>query len=218
MFQIHLSTWKPGANFCFFSTGARAPRDSAFWRASTPTVDVTLLSAPAPASSRPSRPIEMEPPADVRVVIDGMAPFVARSGDAFVERIRATEAGNPKFAFVDPTSEWYPYFTAKVNEARAAQQQQQQQQQGNAQQQQQPPQQGSAQQAAPPQQHAAAPVVAEAQLDPAAKARLEKERVCCPFTPPRRLSTTPRLHPPSRCALGDDDSFQTCSEMGKTST
>lgn len=51
---------------------------------------------------------------------DKTAAFVAANGAVFEARLRTSEAGNPKFAFLDPAHALHPLFRERVSAQRAA--------------------------------------------------------------------------------------------------
>ena len=57
----------------------------------------------------------LQPPADIAVIIDKTATFVARNGPEFENRIRA-EQNSAKFSFLQPNDPFHPYYRAKLAE------------------------------------------------------------------------------------------------------
>ncbi len=58
------------------------------------------------------------PPPDIRAIADKTAEFVSRNGVEFEARIIATNAGNPKFRFMNSDDVYRMYFDFKVREFR----------------------------------------------------------------------------------------------------
>lgn len=54
------------------------------------------------------------PPPEIRNIVDKTASFVARNGFEFEARIKANEAGNAKFNFLNPTDPYHAYYQSKV--------------------------------------------------------------------------------------------------------
>ena len=57
----------------------------------------------------------VEPPADLKIIIDKTAAFVARNGPEFETRIK-NEQNNTKFTFLQPNDPFHAYYRAKVVE------------------------------------------------------------------------------------------------------
>ncbi|XP_041971765.1 protein suppressor of white apricot isoform X2 [Aricia agestis] len=58
----------------------------------------------------------VEPPDEVKVVIDKMAAYVARNGDEFAEIVRAKN--DPRFTFLDPENEYHAFYKKLMQEKR----------------------------------------------------------------------------------------------------
>jgi len=58
----------------------------------------------------------LQPPPDLKTIIDKTATFVARNGPEFETRILKNEENNAKFAFLQPNDPYQPYYKAKVAE------------------------------------------------------------------------------------------------------
>lgn len=58
------------------------------------------------------------PPPEVRNIVDRTANFVARNGPEFEDRIRANEADNAKFNFLNPNDPYHAYYAHKLKEFR----------------------------------------------------------------------------------------------------
>merc|ERR1712142_198599 len=56
------------------------------------------------------------PPPEVRNIVDRTANFVARNGPEFEDRIRANEADNIKFDFLNPDDPYNAYYAHKLKE------------------------------------------------------------------------------------------------------
>lgn len=74
------------------------------------------------AISRPTIGI-IYPPPEVRNIVDKTANFVARNGPEFEERIRANEANNVKFNFLNPNDPYHAYYQHKKREFHESDQQ-----------------------------------------------------------------------------------------------
>ncbi|KNC54927.1 pre-mRNA-splicing factor sap114 [Thecamonas trahens ATCC 50062] len=60
------------------------------------------------------------PPPGVKTICDRTAKFIASSGDEYEDKIRKQEAGNDKFAFLDPKSPYHAYYAFRLEQARRA--------------------------------------------------------------------------------------------------
>ncbi|EKX38582.1 hypothetical protein GUITHDRAFT_41563, partial [Guillardia theta CCMP2712] len=58
------------------------------------------------------------PPPDMKSIVDKTASFVAKNGPQFEQRILNNERNTTKFAFLQSTSPYYPYYQKKLAEAR----------------------------------------------------------------------------------------------------
>ncbi|KAK9819320.1 hypothetical protein WJX74_005429 [Apatococcus lobatus] len=58
----------------------------------------------------------IQPPPDIRAIVDKTAQFVAKNGLNFEARILATEKNNVKFNFLRPTDPYHPYYRYRVGE------------------------------------------------------------------------------------------------------
>lgn len=58
----------------------------------------------------------IHPPPDIRSIVDKTATFVARNGPDFERKILATNRGNAKFNFLNPTDPYHAYYRFKINE------------------------------------------------------------------------------------------------------
>jgi splicing factor 3A subunit 1 len=58
------------------------------------------------------------PPADIKSVIDKTAEFVAKVGDDFERKVSMQQAGQPKFAFLNPGNPYRRYYELRVKELR----------------------------------------------------------------------------------------------------
>lgn len=67
-----------------------------------------------------SLPGIIQPPPDIKNIVDKTAGFVAKNGPQFEQRILTNERNTSKFGFLQPTSPYYPYYQKKLSEARAA--------------------------------------------------------------------------------------------------
>ncbi|CAI9090691.1 OLC1v1025514C1 [Oldenlandia corymbosa var. corymbosa] len=59
------------------------------------------------------------PPPDIRNIVDKTSQFVAKNGPEFEKRIIASNAGNAKFNFLNPTDPYHAYYQHRLSEARA---------------------------------------------------------------------------------------------------
>jgi len=58
----------------------------------------------------------LQPPADLREIINKTAQFVARNGPEFESRILKNEQANLKFAFLNPKDPFHPFYRSRVSE------------------------------------------------------------------------------------------------------
>jgi splicing factor 3A subunit 1 len=56
------------------------------------------------------------PPADIKSVIDKTAEFVAKVGEDFERKVASQQAGQPKFAFLNPGNPYRKYYELRVKE------------------------------------------------------------------------------------------------------
>ena len=80
-------------------------------------------SSPAPARRRPTPSLAssdgpLQPPPDIKNIVDKTAQFVARNGPEFEQRILSDneKKQNPKFAFLQASDPFHAYYVAKVQE------------------------------------------------------------------------------------------------------
>ncbi|ORY76613.1 hypothetical protein BCR37DRAFT_371490 [Protomyces lactucae-debilis] len=59
------------------------------------------------------------PPPEIRDLVEKTAPFVARNGATFEERLREKERGNMKFSFLNPLDPYHRYYALRLEECRA---------------------------------------------------------------------------------------------------
>ncbi|KAL3523171.1 hypothetical protein ACH5RR_016005 [Cinchona calisaya] len=59
------------------------------------------------------------PPPDIRNIVDKTSQFVAKNGPEFEKRIVASNAGNPKFNFLNASDPYHAYYQHRLSEARA---------------------------------------------------------------------------------------------------
>lgn len=52
----------------------------------------------------------IQPPPDIRSIVDKTATFVARNGPDFEKKILATNRGNAKFNFLNPSDPYHAYY------------------------------------------------------------------------------------------------------------
>ncbi|RZF48483.1 hypothetical protein LSTR_LSTR007761 [Laodelphax striatellus] len=60
----------------------------------------------------PTQPVIDTPPADLQLIIDKMASYVAKNGRDFESIVRSK--GDPRFHFLNPTNQFYPYYLKQV--------------------------------------------------------------------------------------------------------
>jgi len=56
----------------------------------------------------------IQPPPDIRAIVDKTAQFVARNGPDFEKRILGSEKNNQKFNFLLPTDPYNAYYQSKI--------------------------------------------------------------------------------------------------------
>eukprot|EP00285_Hemiselmis_virescens_P008214 CAMPEP_0173400226 /NCGR_PEP_ID=MMETSP1356-20130122/47321_1 /TAXON_ID=77927 ORGANISM="Hemiselmis virescens, Strain PCC157" /NCGR_SAMPLE_ID=MMETSP1356 /ASSEMBLY_ACC=CAM_ASM_000847 /LENGTH=517 /DNA_ID=CAMNT_0014360107 /DNA_START=210 /DNA_END=1759 /DNA_ORIENTATION=+ len=61
----------------------------------------------------------IQPPPDIKTIVDKTAGFVAKNGPQFEQRILTNERNTSKFGFLQPTSPYWPYYQKKLTEAKA---------------------------------------------------------------------------------------------------
>ncbi|KAK4797221.1 hypothetical protein SAY86_029547 [Trapa natans] len=61
----------------------------------------------------------IHPPPDIRNIVDKTAQFVAKNGPEFERRIVQSNAGNPKFNFLNPSDPYHAYYQHRLSEFRA---------------------------------------------------------------------------------------------------
>eukprot|EP00283_Hemiselmis_rufescens_P009358 CAMPEP_0173427322 /NCGR_PEP_ID=MMETSP1357-20121228/6540_1 /TAXON_ID=77926 /ORGANISM="Hemiselmis rufescens, Strain PCC563" /LENGTH=543 /DNA_ID=CAMNT_0014391135 /DNA_START=194 /DNA_END=1821 /DNA_ORIENTATION=+ len=61
----------------------------------------------------------IQPPPDIKNIVDKTAGFVAKNGPQFEQRILTNERNTSKFGFLQPTSPYWPYYQKKLAEAKA---------------------------------------------------------------------------------------------------
>lgn len=64
----------------------------------------------------------LEPPPELKTIIDNTAKYVAKNGVVFEDRIKTKQTGNPKFKFLFQSDYLHPYYLSKVEEFRISQQ------------------------------------------------------------------------------------------------
>lgn len=60
----------------------------------------------------------IQPPPDIKNIVDKTAAFVAKNGPQFEQRILTNEKNTTKFGFLQPHSPYYPYYQKKLQECR----------------------------------------------------------------------------------------------------
>jgi splicing factor 3A subunit 1 len=71
----------------------------------------------APESSRKAVGV-IQPPPDMKSIVEKTAAFVAKNGPQFEQRILTNERNTTKFAFLQPGTPYYPYYQMKLREGR----------------------------------------------------------------------------------------------------
>lgn len=61
----------------------------------------------------------IHPPPDIRTIVDKTASFVAKNGPEFEKRIIVSNAGNPKFNFLNASDPYHAYYQHRLSEFRA---------------------------------------------------------------------------------------------------
>jgi hypothetical protein len=61
----------------------------------------------------------LQPPADVRVVIEKLVAFVIKNGKEFEAKVREREASNPRFAFLQKEDMYHPFYKKLLKTERA---------------------------------------------------------------------------------------------------
>lgn len=61
----------------------------------------------------------IHPPPDIRTIVDKTASFVAKNGPEFEKRIIVSNAGNPKFNFLNGSDPYHAYYQHRLSEFRA---------------------------------------------------------------------------------------------------
>ncbi|KAJ8673598.1 hypothetical protein QAD02_004860 [Eretmocerus hayati] len=80
---------------------------------STPTKEVTPLVAYEPTPPKPlTRPSFIVPPADVQIIIDKMASYVAKNGKDFEAIVK--NKGDPRFNFLELSHQYHGYYAHKL--------------------------------------------------------------------------------------------------------
>ncbi len=62
----------------------------------------------------------IQPPPDIKNIVDKTAAFVAKNGPQFEQRILTNEKNTTKFGFLQPHSPYYPYYQKKLQESRVS--------------------------------------------------------------------------------------------------
>lgn len=62
----------------------------------------------------------IQPPPDMKSIVEKTASFVAKNGPQFEQRILTNERNTTKFAFLQPGTPYYPYYQMKLREGRMA--------------------------------------------------------------------------------------------------
>lgn len=70
------------------------------------------------AVSKPPEGV-VNPPKDIRAIIEKTAGYVARNGPVFEDRIRDKEQANPKFSFLSPQDAYSDFYQWRLSEVRA---------------------------------------------------------------------------------------------------
>lgn len=88
-------------------------------------------SDPQPEKSKPDAPTQtpvathtrtigmIHPPPDIRQIVEKTAIFVAKNGPDFERRIMASNAGNAKFNFLNPSDPYHAFYQHRVSEHKA---------------------------------------------------------------------------------------------------
>ena len=76
---------------------------------------VNVGGGPALRLEAPTRAVGIiQPPPDIRAIVDKTAQFVARNGPDFEKRILGSEKNNQKFNFLLPTDPYNAYYQSKI--------------------------------------------------------------------------------------------------------
>lgn len=75
-------------------------------------------SAPASVATHTRTIGIIHPPPDIRNIVDKTATFVAKNGPEFEKRIIASNAGNPKFNFLNASDPYHAYYQHRLSEFR----------------------------------------------------------------------------------------------------
>lgn len=83
--------------------------------------DVAMAGAGAGAEEEVSAKAigVIQPPPDMKNIVEKTASFVAKNGPQFEQRILTNERNTTKFAFLQPTSPYFPYYQKKLAEFRS---------------------------------------------------------------------------------------------------
>ncbi|XP_076959177.1 putative splicing factor 3A subunit 1 [Bidens hawaiensis] len=76
-------------------------------------------SAPASVATHTRTIGIIHPPPDIRTIVDKTASFVAKNGLDFEKRIIVSNAGNPKFNFLNGSDPYHAYYQHRLTEFRA---------------------------------------------------------------------------------------------------
>ncbi|OWM63132.1 probable splicing factor 3A subunit 1 [Punica granatum] len=76
-------------------------------------------SAPATVATHTRTIGIIHPPPDIRNIVDKTAQFVAKNGPEFERRIIQSNAGNPKFNFLNSSDPYHAYYQHRLSEFRA---------------------------------------------------------------------------------------------------
>ncbi|BBN13863.1 hypothetical protein MPTK1_6g06990 [Marchantia polymorpha subsp. ruderalis] len=73
--------------------------------------------ASSAAITTPTRPAaDVEPPAEIRCIVDKTAQFVAQNGLEFEQKILSNEKRNPKFNFLKSKDAYHSYYQRRILE------------------------------------------------------------------------------------------------------
>ncbi|GJV51571.1 probable splicing factor 3A subunit 1 [Tanacetum coccineum] len=75
-------------------------------------------SAPASIATHTRTIGIIHPPPDIRTIVDKTASFVAKNGPEFEKRIIVSNAGNPKFNFLNGSDPYHAYYQHRLSEFR----------------------------------------------------------------------------------------------------
>ncbi|KAL4590801.1 hypothetical protein LXL04_003744 [Taraxacum kok-saghyz] len=76
-------------------------------------------SAPASIATHTRTVGIIHPPPDIRTIVDKTASFVAKNGPEFEKRIIISNAGNPKFNFLNGSDRYHAYYQHRLAEFRS---------------------------------------------------------------------------------------------------